>query len=309
MKNIKVSVITINFNSSKHTLNFVNSIIEKTPSSISLEIIIVDNCSNNDDLIQLKEGLKAFKSEIKLIISNINLGFGGGNMLGNQKATGNYLAFINNDIIFTEDCFTALINHHLQTPQCGVNTPQQYNRYLKPTSCFDYEHGIRKNIFGRKFIELTSKKVKRENRHYTENVTADFIQGCFMFFKTKAFNDVGGFDSNIFLYFEEMDICYRLKKHNYTSTLVPSTHFIHYHGESTKKNYLIKKELKLSQLYITRKNYNYFKYSVIRIFILLSVFFKSIQKPVYWNLVSIIIKGNYLENSLKQQQKIRSTQQ
>jgi GT2 family glycosyltransferase len=299
-----VSIITINYNNSQLTLDFVESVIKHIPKRILTEIIVVDNCSKIEDYTNLKTILQSYKNKVKVVRSNINTGFGGGNMLGVQYASGKYLAFINNDVIFIENCFSSLINFMKNNPMVGVSTPQQLNRFHKPTSCFDYFHGIRKDIFGRWAVELTSKKIKREDKKYIENVSADFIQGCFMFFDAKKFAEIGGFDTNLFLYYEEMDVCYRLKKKGYSNYLVPKTSFVHLHGESTPKSYLIKKELKISKLYISRKNYNYVRYTIIRIYFLFTILIKSILKPRYWSLFFTILSGKYLENSLKQQQKI-----
>jgi len=299
-----ISIISINYNNSQLTLDFVQSIIKHTSTSISYEIIIVDNCSEIEDFNNLKTILEKFKNQIKIIRSNVNSGFGGGNMFGTQYASGKYLAFINNDIIFTEDCLSSLKQFMENNSNTGVVTPQQLNRHNKPTSCFDYFHGIRKEIFGRWMVELTSKKIKRETKFYKKIVCADFIQGCFMFFDAQKFANVGGFDTNIFLYYEEMDICFRLKQKGYTSCLHPETTFVHLHGESTAKNYTTKKELQLSKLYIIKKNNRYLKYSIIRLFMLIKYLFKSVFNPKYWSLFSAILTSKYLENSLKHQQKI-----
>jgi len=299
-----ISIISINYNNSHLTLDLVESILKQTPSTISYEIIIIDNCSEIEDYHNLKNILKSYENEVTIVRSNINTGFGGGNMLGTQYASGKYLAYINNDIIFIEDCFSSLLKFMEDRPEAGVSTPQQLNGQRKPTSCFDYFHGIRKELFGRWAVELTSKKIKREAKLYKQTVPADFIQGCFMFFDAQKFAEIGGFDTNLFLYYEEMDLCYRLQKKGYISYLHPETKFIHLHGVSTPANYVIKKELQLSKLYIVRKNHNYIKYNVIRLITSVKLLFKSIVKRRYWNLFFIVLTGKYLENSLKHQQKI-----
>ena len=299
-----ISIISINYNSSDLTLGLVKSIIQQISSSVLYEIIIIDNCSKPEDYLNLKRVLGNYDSRVTIVRSNINLGFGGGNMLGTQYASGKYLAFVNNDIIFIEDCFSSLKKFMETHQSIAVVTPQQLDRHEKPTYSFDYFHGIRKEIFGRKAIELTSKKIKRERKQYTDSFSVDFVQGSFMFFDAHKFAEVGGFDTNIFLYYEEMDICYRLQQKGYASYLHPETAFIHLQGESTTYSYEIAKELKLSKLYVFRKNHHYLKYLIIRFYWMAVCLYKSIFKPVFWELFFITITGKYVENSLKLQQKI-----
>ncbi|WP_010182157.1 glycosyltransferase family 2 protein [Aquimarina agarilytica] len=304
-----VSIITINYNNSKLTYDFLVSLNNFFPEKYTYEVVIIDNGSNKSSYYELKAIIKKLNFPVKLHRSNINLGFGGGNMLGNQFAQGNYLAFINNDIVFTEDCFTSLIEFMQSNENIGVTTPQQYNIEKKPTSGIDYFHGIRKELFGRSFYELFLEKdrVRRNHFPYKKETKADFIQGCFMFFEKNRFNEVGGFDTNLFLYFEEMDICYRLNNRGYESYLIPNSSFLHLHGGSTKVNFRIKQEFLISRLYIYRKNYSYLKYKVLQFIISVKLFFKSIFSPKNFKLFFIVIKGGHLKHSLKQEQQILNT--
>jgi len=296
-----ISIITINYNQSELTKKFVDSVIKYTPSPVNYEIIIVDNCSEVNDFENLKDILKNYN--VNIIRSNINTGFGGGNMFGVQFATGNYLAFINNDVLFIEDSLSSLKSFLNGNKKIGVVTPQQLNINQEPVYTFDHFHGIRKLLFGTKFVELTSKKVKRKKIKYTSIFPVDLVLGSFMFFNKKAFSEIGGFDTNIFFYYEEMDVCYRLKKNGYASFVNATTAYIHDEGRSTKAHYNIKKERNISRLYVLRKNHNYIKYSIIRFYFLIKWVLKSIFKPMYFDMVLIILKGAYTESSLKHQQK------
>ncbi len=300
-----VSVITINYNNSDLTIDFVNSVLATTSNSLAYEIIVVDNCSKPDDYKNLYSELSNTQ-DVTLIRNNINSGFGAGNMLGTLYAKGQYLAFVNNDIIFFEDCLTSLFNFMNNHFDVGVCTPQQLNENKEPVSCFDYFHGIRKLVLGRKFIELFIPKdaPRRANKLYTETCYVDFIQGCFMFFNAKSFAKVGGFDTNIFLYYEEMDICYRLKKQGFKSCLFPETKFLHYHGVSTGKNFDIKKELQLSYFYVIKKNNKFVKYLIIKYIGVFKYVLKGFGNIKYLGLAHIILQGSYLKNSLKQKQEM-----
>lgn len=298
-----ISIITVNYNNSAITLDLVKSVQQYTPATINYEIIVVDNGSEYADYLNLTHILKSYQPTVTIIRSKINSGFGGGNMLGVQHATGKYFAFINNDVIFVEDCFSSLVKYITQNPKTGVITPQQYDRNRQPIPTFDHNHGIRRILFGKNFANLTA-KVKRQKKHYQETLAVDFIQGAFMFFEAEKFAQVGGFDTNIFLYYEEMDICHRLRKNGYKSIVHPETQFIHVEGKNNDKNFLIKQELKISMFYVLKKNHNYGKYCIIRFFLLLRYLLKACINPKYRPLTKIIFTGKFLENSLKHQQKI-----
>jgi GT2 family glycosyltransferase len=102
-----IATIIINYNSSKLTKECIDSIIDKTAPSLNFQIIVVDNCSENKDYLSLKQFCEkhTFKN-LQLIRSKINTGFGGGNMTGYQYANAKYVAFVNNDTLFLNDCFS-----------------------------------------------------------------------------------------------------------------------------------------------------------------------------------------------------------
>ena len=101
-----IAVILINYNSSEHSINCIRSIIEKTSKNLNYQIIITDNCSEKEDYLKLKSFcVEVNFPNLELHRSNINSGFGGGNMFGVQFANANYLAFLNNDTLLKNDCF------------------------------------------------------------------------------------------------------------------------------------------------------------------------------------------------------------
>ena len=93
---MKVSIITINYNSSEFTIKLIESILKNISNTILYEIIVTDNASEIDDYDHLISNIPS-DTRIKIFRSNINTGFSGGNMDGYNRSSGEYLLFINND--------------------------------------------------------------------------------------------------------------------------------------------------------------------------------------------------------------------
>ncbi|RAJ13167.1 glycosyltransferase family 2 protein [Olleya aquimaris] len=295
-----VSIIIINYNTSTYTLKCIASVFKHTNASLSFEVIVVDNNSNIEDYNFLKENIPN-KPNILLTRSIINTGFGGGNMHGAQFANGKYLLFLNNDAFLKNDCLSILLNFMNAHPEAGVATAQNYDGDGNHVVSFDHNKGIRKLILGRSFLEKNyPKQYPKRKKEYTKPISVNFVNGAFMFFNTDAFSKVGGFDTNIFLYFEEMDICYRLKKLGYSSYLVPEAKITHHQGASTGTSKVISKEGLISHLYVLKKNYSFLKYLFIKYYFCITFLFK----PKKWFMLKTICKGAPLSDSLKQAQTI-----
>jgi GT2 family glycosyltransferase len=294
-----VSIIIINYNTAKYTAECVQSVLDFTDSSVSYEIIVVDNNSHLDDFKLLQNKIPK-QDNISLHRSNINTGFGGGNMFGNQFAQGNYLLFLNNDAMLKNDCVSILKKYMENHPDIGVCSAQNYDENNKEVASFDHNKGIRKLILGRSFLEKNFKNKPIRKTSHQDPIIVDFVNGAFMFFRAPIFAKVGGFDTNIFLYFEEMDICYRLLKLGFKSALVPEAKILHYQGVSTGISKTISKEGFISHLYVIKKNYSFFKYLFIKYYYCLTF----LIKPKKWFLLPLALKGAPLSSSLKQKQQI-----
>ena len=305
----QVAVILINYNSSSFTVNAVNSLIENTSKNLSYQIIIIDNASEYDDFSNLKKQLPKIDN-LTLFRSKINTGFGGGNMLGIKFANAQYYAFVNNDTLVKNDCLSILLNFIEKNNSVALCAPQGFDENIELYKSFDHFLTFKREFFGRKFLEaLNPKKYPKRNRLYKNPVKVQCIPGSFLFVDANCFNQVGGFDTNIFLYYEETDLAYRISKLNHKNScyLVPKAKYIHYKGQSTQENLKIKKELKLSLLYVLNKNSSYLSYLIIKNMMIFKYLFKSLIKSEYFSFVSLLLfQGASISKSLKQSQKIHT---
>jgi GT2 family glycosyltransferase len=300
-----IAVILINYNSTEHTINCVNSIIEKTSQNCNYQIIITDNCSEKEEYIELKSYCDTLKNDsVRLYRNTINSGFGGGNMFGLQYANANYYAFVNNDTLFLNDCLTLLKSHLDTNTNIGIAGAQAFKENGDFMVSLDHFASPTREILGRNFLELLNpKKYPKRKKAYQNPIQVNFIPGSFMFVRANDFNKVGGFDTNLFLYYEETDLCIRLSKIAKYAYLIPEAEFIHFHGASTEKSMAIKKELKISLLYIIRKHYGFIAHKLVLSFLIIKCFFSSIFKPKNRSLLFLLLIGAPLSKSLKLKQK------
>ena len=107
---LDLSIVIINYNTSNYTINCIESIFEHTSKELNFNIKIVDNNSNKEDVVKLKKHIIALNNPKDTFLKNhINVGFGGGNMIGCQFSDAEYYAFVNNDSVLLNDCFSIIL--------------------------------------------------------------------------------------------------------------------------------------------------------------------------------------------------------
>ena len=111
-----VSIITVNYNGWKDTCELIASL--KKYERYPYEVIVVDNASAGDDVHEICVRCP----DVNVVCSDKNLGFAGGNNLGYQSAKGDYLLFLNNDIIIKSAILEPMVRR-LQDPAIGGVSP------------------------------------------------------------------------------------------------------------------------------------------------------------------------------------------
>lgn len=225
---VDVSVIVLNYNTPKLTLDCVKSVIAHTQGT-AFEIIVVDNASTDDSRVYLKKHLP---KSVKLVTAERNLGFGPGNNLGADAAVGEYLFFINSDTLLESNCLAALTAFADQHPQYPL---------LGPVVQLPKTHAIQPASFGKlpTLARLLSRQQNApctidESQEYTET---EWVTGAALFIAADVFIAAGGFDSRYFMYFEDQDLCAAVQKLGGAIAVVHAAQIIHLGGKSIgKKN-------------------------------------------------------------------------
>ncbi len=227
-----------------------HKILSDCISSIQKEVKILIIENSNDENFK-KKFEKEFRN-VNVILSGKNLGYGGGNNLGIKCAKTNFVFISNPDVIYEKNFFTEMnsyLNNKIDFSIMGVS--YRGDEFL-PYGSFE----VSKND------EL---KKKPYNQDGVKEV--DWIMGCSVLINKKNFNLPYFFDENIFLYFEEIDICRRVKISGgkvLTSSKLFAKHLGHKGSAATDPNYSIETEMfrnwhwMWSSFYYHKKHYGYF---------------------------------------------------
>jgi GT2 family glycosyltransferase len=296
----QISLITINYNSSKETIAMIKSILEKSITPLSYEIIIVDNASTDEEYNYLVTNLPTY-DHLKIISSRVNVGFSSGNMLGVQEASGEYYFFLNNDTLLLNDVMN-IFYQYASTYKCALVTAQLINEKGEKTVSFNYFPSLIYKIFGSGAARvLEPKRFISRRKEIVEPTEIDVASGACMFINSELFDRLGGLDTNLFLYCEEEDICKRIHDLNGDIVLLPEAKVQHFEGGSTQRDITIEKEFIISYFYLVNKHFTYVSGVLLKLFYFLKILKKALR-AVDFRLVVFVLSPNKLQKSLKLKQ-------
>ena len=253
---IDVSIIIVNYKTSKLINNCIRSVFDKT-EGIAYEIIIVDNATE-----QLAEVIEsAADPRVKFIQLPENVGFGRANNAGAKIAAGRNLFFLNPDTILLNNAIKILSNYLDANPRCGACGGNLYDVNLNPT--LSYRRilpGIKWEI-NELFHQIPEKVCYGKNRLFNQStrpLNVAYITGADLIVRKCIYELLSGFSSDFFMYYEETDLCSRIHNLNLRITSVPSACIQHLEGKSlTRSSNTAKIEfIETSRLKYHKNNHN-----------------------------------------------------
>ena len=225
-----VSVITINYNQLQYTLELLESIRRCEVKNV--EVIVVDNASKENPEKSILEKYP----DTKVIVSQENLGFAGGNNLGIRAAQGEYLFFLNNDTEITPNTFDPLIRLFETHSDAGIACPKIV--YYNSGELIKYVGSSSINPFtGRNKREGFKEK---DEGQFKDIRLTDLAHGAAMMVPRAVIEKAGMMPEVFFLYYEELDWCESIKKHGYKIYVVPEAKIYHKESMSIGKNSTLK---------------------------------------------------------------------
>jgi GT2 family glycosyltransferase len=282
---VELSLVIVNYNLSREIDECVRSILENV-ESINFEVIIVDNGSTDKHLKVLLDKYSRH-SNIRFCLQGNNSGFGAACNIGAAESRGRVVCFLNPDTHVTKGVFKKLLDELSTDAGIGVIGPQtcERNRWL------DFSAGFQPNLFfelpniiflGR-YIEALLMGIFR--RLYNKNVSVGWVLGACLMMPKTIFNQVNGFDTDYFLYYEEVDLCCRIKQAGYKVVYCPIAHIRHIGSVSGKRDYeKFTQYFYTSKLQFVRKNYSGLQQTLLELAVLAQIRFHRI----FWRVVKPI---------------------
>ncbi len=252
-KNPILSIIYVYYNCPDEILDSIKSIKSAT-GNLSTEIIIVQNFST----IPLPKSIKQNKG-IRIIINKENKGYGAGLNQGAEIAQGKYLLLLNPDTVFLENSIKSMVEKMEKDASIGVLGPQLLDGNRKIQIVGNGMPFVPQAFFAFTFLNKLFPKNKMSARYFLPDFDRKkekdipVICGACMVIKKSLFKKIGGFDERFFLYFEESDFCYRVKKAGKRVLYWPSAKVLHLIGRSATDKIFIRKSFEESRLKFFKK--------------------------------------------------------
>lgn len=234
----KVFISTVSFNNNPETISFLESLEKVNKKDIQLFVVVVDNASKDEFKITNK--FNNFK--LKIIRSEENLGFSGGQNLGIKYSLENgadFVIILNNDTILDSDFLVPLIDSFKN--KVGIVSPKIYF-----TKGYEFHKDKYKNTDLGKIIWYAGGIMDYNNmtgRHrgvdevdtgqYNSASSMDFATGCCMAVKREVFEEIGMLDEKYFLYYEDNDFSQRAKNAGFLIKFQPKSVVWHKNAQST----------------------------------------------------------------------------
>jgi len=233
---IDVSVVIVSFNTCEVLRACLVSVLGET-AGLSAEILVVDNASSDGSA----EMVAAEFPGVTLFRSETNLGFGAANNVALEEATGRYFVLLNSDAFFEPGALHLAIKHMDATPDCGLGGARLIGRdgaWQPSARSFHTVLGDWIVMTGLAGQFPKSKFFGGFDRTWADPMEAasvDWVPGAFCIVRPEALAKVGLFDPVFFLYYEEVDLCKRIKDAGWSIWYWPDVVVVHWGGESSKR--------------------------------------------------------------------------
>ncbi|GAW31251.1 glycosyltransferase family 2 protein [Carboxydocella sp. JDF658] len=274
---MKLSIIIVNYNTKALLKQTLQSVYNHPPQA-DFEVFVVDNHSTDSSVEMVKQNFP----QVKLIENQENEGFSRANNRAIRISKGEYILLLNSDTVVLPNTFDIMLDFMDKHPQvgaagCKVLLPDGKldlacrRSFPTPLNALFQALGLSKLFPKSRLFAQYNLTYLDEDQTYS----VDCLVGAFMLVRRKTIEQVGLLDETFFMYGEDIDWCYRIKKAGWEIYYYPEARIIHYKGASSKKKkYRMIYEFHRAMVIFYQKHYAPNKFVLVNIIVLLGIWLR-----------------------------------
>lgn len=234
---MELSIIILSYNTKDLTLQCIKSIAQRYQKELEekrIEIIVVDN-NSTDDSVSAISGLLLKNHSVKLILNKENYGFAKGCNIGSKAAFGKYLLFLNSDTQVLDEGFLSMVEFLEKNPNVAILGGKLEN----DDGSIQKSCGKFYNLFNLAIMLLGLERLGFLRSSPNKIQKVDWVSGACMMVKSDIFKKLTGFDEKLFMYIEDMEICFRAQKLGFSTYFFPNLRLKHKSLGSSNRTFAI----------------------------------------------------------------------
>ncbi|MFH1453373.1 MAG: glycosyltransferase [Armatimonadota bacterium] len=277
-----LSIIIVNYNTKEEVKRCLTSIYENPPGG-HFEIFVVDNNSSDGSADAVEENFK----QVNLIQNDKNVGFASANNKVLKDLSTKYVLLLNPDTVILPGAIDKMIDFMEKNPKAGACGSRLVNENAKLQPSCEMFPSMKGELLKTFYLDQLFGKTRYMQKYtligwdHNKSRSADWITGACFMLRKEAFDDIGLMDENYFLYYEDVEWCYKLKQKGWEVHFLADVEVIHSQGRSTKpilaKSILISY---LSRYYFFKKNYGINSAKMFKNIINLGLFLRIISLSI-----------------------------
>ncbi len=229
-----VSVVVVSWNTRDLLARCLDSLAISHSAGLA-HVVVVDNASSDGSAELVRERYQW----AELVATQENLGFGTAVNVGARASDSPWIAAANADIELSEDTLGELLQAGSRWPRCGVLAPRlvQSDDYVQG-SVFAFPRLLTILLASTGFFALSPRLASRMHSGRWDperEAEVEWALGAFLMLRREAFVAVGGFDERLWMYAEDLDLCWRLRRADWATVYVPGAAVRHVGGASTSQ--------------------------------------------------------------------------
>ena len=285
---IDISIIIVNYNVKDYLISCIKSINEQSSDSLLIEIIVIDNNSNDNSI----ESLKSHFPEVKLIINDRNEGFTIAANLGAKLSKGKYLFILNPDTYLIDNSLSILFELMEKNRKIALLGPAMISPSNKIQQSYWKKPTLITTLLSLVYLDKMNRKKNYANEPINVIKKVETISGGAFFVRSFVFDLMDGFDQNFF-WMEDVDFCLRISNLDYEIYYTTETKIIHYQGKSSEKNWALTIYNQLmSKIKYFNKHHSKLESIILKIFILnvslikavILIILSPLERPYFYKL-------------------------